>query len=277
MDYDRIMQLAKTFQQMNKDAPDAFATFSQLSNFGIEIEPGDHQEQGAPLTIYEWAAAIYGNPDDLNKGNESEIAMNALGLDTDQASDLFFHSFTRIRTAGDIAMMLTHLALTGQVETNIDTLHRIQESFQYLNTDNIRFMADFFEQELSTNPSLYNQKFWGEDMFNNLEQYNETRKNFNCGTPACVAGWTTLLLGNHEPLGIGSKNYSIGGEEINDIAGELLGIHNDAHYDLFAANDYDSKPEAVARTLRHLADTGTVVWQFPEDFPEGMTRERAER
>ena len=92
-----------------------------------------------------------------------------------------------------------------------------------------------------------------------------------------MAGWTTLLLGNHEPLGIGSKNYSIGEEEINDIASELLGIDNDAHYDLFAGNDYDSKPEAVARTLRNLANTGTVVWQFPEDFPEGMTRERAER
>ena len=176
MDYDRIMQLAKTFQEMNKDAPEAFATLSQLSNFCIEIEPGDHQEQGGPLTIYEWAAAIYGNPDDLNKDNESEIAMNALGLDNNQASDLFFRNFTQTRTAGDAAMMLTHLALTGQVETNIDALHRIKEYFQYLNTDNIHFMADFFEQELSTNPSLYNQKFWGEDMFNDLEQYNETRK-----------------------------------------------------------------------------------------------------
>ena len=79
------------------------------------------------------------------------------------------------------------------------------------------------------------------------------------------------------PSASAAKTYYIGGEEINDIANELLGIHNDAHYDLFAGDNYDSKPEAVARTLRHLADTGTVVWQFPDDFPEGMTRERGER
>ena len=271
MNYSRIMELAETFRKMEKDAPSAFTT---VPNLNSEIEPGDHQQQGGPLNLYQWTAAIYGNPEDLNRGNESEIAMNALGLDTDQASDLFFQRYAQ---ADDAAMMLMHLALTGEVETNIVKLRLIDEHFQHLDIENIHFMADFFEQELSTNPSLYNQKFWGEGMFNDLEQYNETRKDFKCGTPACVAGWTALLLGNPEPLGIGSKDYYIGGEEINDIANELLGIHNDAHYDLFAGDNYDSKPEAVARTLRHLADTGTVVWQFPEDFPEGMTRERGER
>ena len=196
--------------------------------------------------------------------------MNALGLDTDQASDLFFQRYAQ---ADDAAMMLIHLALTGEVETNIVTLHQIQEYSQYLNTDNIRFMADFFEQELSTNPSLYNQRCWGESMFNNLDQYSKTRKNFNCGTPACVAGWTALILGTPEDLGLDNQNLLVRGHGISELAGELLGIHNDAHCDLFAGNDYDSKPEAVARTLRHLADTGTVVWQFPDDFPEGVTRE----
>ena len=274
MNYSRIMELAETLREMEKDAPSAFTT---VPNLNSEIEPGDHQQQGGPLNLYQWTAAIYGNPEDLNKGRNSQIARKALDLNHHLADKLFFHRHTQNLTAGDAAIMLMHLALTGEVETNIVKLHLIDERFQHLDIENIHFMADFFEQELSTNPSLYNQKFWGEGMFNDLEQYNETRKNFNCGTPACVAGWTTLLLGHPEPLGIGRKEYSIAGEEINDIANELLGIHNDAHCDLFAGNDYDSKPEAVAQTLRHLADSGTVVWQFPEDFPEGMTRERAER
>ena len=92
-----------------------------------------------------------------------------------------------------------------------------------------------------------------------------------------MAGWTALILGTPEDLGLDNQNLQAGWHGISELARELLGIHNDAHYDLLATNDYDSKPEAAARTLRHLADTGTVVWQFPEDFPEGMTRERAER
>ena len=274
MNYRRIMELAETLREMEKDAPEAFATFSQLSNFCIEIEPGDHQQQGGPLTIYEWVAAIYGNPEDLNKGNESEIAMNALGLDTDQASDLFFQRYAQ---ADDAAMMLMHLALTGEVETNIVKLRLIDEHFQHLDIENIHFMADFFEQGTLNKPIPVQPKVLGRGHVQRPGaiqrdseglQMRDTRLRGRMdrtptGKPRAPRHRQQRLLHRRG----GHKRYR-----------QRTARHpHDAHYDLFAGDNYDSKPEAVARTLRHLADTGTVVWQFPEDFPEGMTRERGER
>ena len=55
---------------------------------------------------------------------------------------------------------------------------------------------------------------------------------------------------------------------------EILGVTDRSHSLLFAGNSFDSKPLDAAKTLRHLvADTGTVVWRFPDSFPEGMTRD----
>ena len=81
-----------------------------------------------------------------------------------------------------------------------------------------------------------------------------------CGTHACIAGYTVILFGT--PEGLAESDG-----EVEEYAQLLLGIGDEQAADLFAPatvfNWQNLTPADAARTLRHLADTGTVDWTRP--------------
>jgi len=88
----------------------------------------------------------------------------------------------------------------------------------------------------------------------------------NCGTVACIAGWTHLLFDDDSR------------KEPFTHAKEVLGLSYDQARQLFYADNHPDKvddgwgsmqapldditPEAAIRTLRHLAATGEVDWSI---------------
>jgi hypothetical protein len=76
----------------------------------------------------------------------------------------------------------------------------------------------------------------------------------DCGTPACIAGWAVHLSG--EKVDVKGTFYA---------ASTFLGISPNTAYDLFiwAEKRLDQiTPDEAANTLRHLAGTGEVRWEF---------------
>lgn len=70
----------------------------------------------------------------------------------------------------------------------------------------------------------------------------------NCGTVACVAGWTNKVF--NTPASAAA-------------AGDILGLSDDVSELLFLPEGWtenDIKPDQAVRTLRHLAETGEVDW-----------------
>ena len=71
----------------------------------------------------------------------------------------------------------------------------------------------------------------------------------NCGTVACIAGWTNAVFKNASPHTPAAAGY--------------LGLEADQADELFCPEgwmDGDIKPEQAVRTLRHLAVSGEVDW-----------------
>jgi hypothetical protein len=75
----------------------------------------------------------------------------------------------------------------------------------------------------------------------------------DCGTAACIGGWTNALLSSPAEF----MDF--------DLAGKRLGITLGQTYKLFMPEDYDvpghyTRAHAV-RVLDHLLETGEVDWQ----------------
>lgn len=87
--------------------------------------------------------------------------------------------------------------------------------------------------------------------------FKMTAFEYSCGTPACICGWT---------------NSTAGRKDLDDYeyAGKWLGLEEDEESELFFPHKEWATitPASAARTLRHLAKTGDVVWEF-EDGEEG--------
>ena len=86
----------------------------------------------------------------------------------------------------------------------------------------------------------------------------------DCGSPSCVAGHAAFISGRWKSPMEGSFA----------IAGDWLGINWIEAKSLFSPKpygegDWNPKPQDAAWTLRHLAETGNVVWRHRyEDFAE---------
>ena len=81
----------------------------------------------------------------------------------------------------------------------------------------------------------------------------------DCGTTACVAGWTVILFGTPEDL----RDY---GNQVSHYAAVLLDIGLTESRQLFLPNirdvSYDDITAAdAADTLRRFAHTGIVDWE----------------
>ena len=84
-----------------------------------------------------------------------------------------------------------------------------------------------------------------------------------CDTVACIAGWTVRLLRPWELYRMTSYN------EIQAMAAFLLGLDMEMADRLFMAKDhpweesyYYMTGQDAARTLRHLANTAQLSWEF---------------
>lgn len=79
----------------------------------------------------------------------------------------------------------------------------------------------------------------------------------DCGTPACIAGWAAWEA-RGRPSAFKSDNCFM-------IGREYLDINTDQAFRLFMPRDWEENkhtPAQAARTLRHLARTGEVVWNL---------------
>ena len=118
-----------------------------------------------------------------------------------------------------------------------------------MNKDNILKLAEHME---SLKPGEYDQRY----LLHPLGP--------NCGTPACIGGHAAWLAGRW------------GDPETNALstAREWLGITTEETSSLFlmqpyGEGDWSPKPKDAAWTLRHLAETGEVVWRHRyEDFAQ---------
>lgn len=96
--------------------------------------------------------------------------------------------------------------------------------------------------------------------------FNMNRFVHPCGTPCCIAGWATW-----ESLGRPQKIEADDDCLIDEQATQWLGLQDMEAYDLFWMPGNlmleNITPSQAARTLRHLAETGEVVWQLDEAQP----------
>jgi len=76
-----------------------------------------------------------------------------------------------------------------------------------------------------------------------------------CGTVACIAGWTCILAGQEEwQRFVDEDAWGLPNFSTPRLAGQLLGISEDDRPELFFCFDND---EALRR-LKHFADTGEL-------------------
>ncbi len=86
----------------------------------------------------------------------------------------------------------------------------------------------------------------------------------NCGTVACIAGWTMAIKHGEAVLQAlrdedGTLDATdVAGENVDDGAKEWLGL--DEKQRTFLFYKWDATAEEAVRTLRHLALTGVVDW-----------------
>lgn len=85
-----------------------------------------------------------------------------------------------------------------------------------------------------------------------------------CGTSACIAGHAIIAFCDKEH----AKDLIKTGW-VSDEAADMLGLDEHQQEELFFANSMvrlgDITKQMAARTLRHLADTGDVVWNFEKE------------
>ena len=85
----------------------------------------------------------------------------------------------------------------------------------------------------------------------------------NCGTVACIAGWTLALLGNVKTQGFTEAAGYLGINRTKDADGNSDLFFASNHPDAFGGVGPLQKisQEQAVRTLRHLAATGEVDWK----------------
>jgi len=128
-----------------------------------------------------------------------------------------------------------------------------------MNVENILKVADAIEQH--SIPELgFNMGEWVGDA--NVNQPDMS--GHNCGTVACIAGWTCAVLTDDI-----NKVYDLDYREL----GALLGINYDQAKSLFIPSYAGVRLSLIGqdqaiRTLRNLAITGNVDWTIEAPISE---------
>lgn len=127
-----------------------------------------------------------------------------------------------------------------------------------MNIDRINALADFISQ-LDFVAPYEDRVGFNMSMFVNRTHRNDEQ--YDCGTPACIAGWATWLdLG--KPVVMKDNDILFNARDYLDISSGMawqLFIPEDLPNDL-ALDDVTQKQ--AAKVLRHLAATGTVDWSI---------------
>lgn len=132
-----------------------------------------------------------------------------------------------------------------------------------MNKKRILKLADVIETEAG-------QHGLGFNMDTYLNSVDKDISGHNCGTVACIAGWTTFLF---DPRGrlrsparaskdaIAANNSSTRTGDFHNTAGDILGLTEIEANELFLPSAFDDPtPAQAAKVLRHLAETGEVEW-----------------
>ena len=119
-----------------------------------------------------------------------------------------------------------------------------------MNQENILKLAEYME---GLEPSQYNQRLV-----------------VNCGTPSCIAGHAAYLAGYLKEYDRFEHDHPKWSLFYLGLARHWLGLNFSDSQHLFSAyplEDEEWTPtlQDAAWTLRHLAETGEVVWQ-PDSF-----------
>ena len=132
-----------------------------------------------------------------------------------------------------------------------------------MNTDRILILANFIE---SLPDERLDMHLWASDGDDeNLDQATATVLH-NCGTAACIGGWTEALFNPDALQFRGTRGlWSPDAPLPKDSAGTLLGLTVAQAHDLFMPPHTsgawsDITPAIAADTLRRLAETGQVEW-----------------
>lgn len=121
-----------------------------------------------------------------------------------------------------------------------------------MNIPNILCVADAIEAGSDT--LGFNMGDWFGLVFPENKDYID-HSGHNCGTVACIGGWTVKLFGEI------TEAVDFEGE-----ARDLLGLDDTQGHRLFYAGGIDARrftsiqPAHAVRVLRHLAATGEVDW-----------------
>ena len=100
------------------------------------------------------------------------------------------------------------------------------------------------------------------------QQYNQ-RLLASCGTPSCIAGHAVYLAGYWGAYGPEENGNPEWTRKNLGFAANWLGLNFSDSQRLFTAyplkdEEWTPTPQDAAWTLRHLAETGEVVWQGEE-------------
>ena len=118
-----------------------------------------------------------------------------------------------------------------------------------MNVENILKVADAIEQH--SIPDLgFNMAEWHSKAYEDAPD----RSGHDCGTVACIGGWTEAVLNN-------GKEFP----SWEDV-GACLGLGAIDSEQLFFGNGCNTRTTLAqaVRTLRHLAATGKVNWHLPD-------------
>ena len=139
-----------------------------------------------------------------------------------------------------------------------------------LNIPRLLALADHLASLAKTGPEHYKQNVWGMDLVQRLMEKRHQNltpqvdwDTKDCGTTACMPGWTTAILGDLEDF----KLYQQMHDEsfvLVQYAQDLLGLSSHQSDYLFTGRTYSHRlPTAweAGLVVRHLANTGIIDWQ----------------
>ena len=143
------------------------------------------------------------------------------------------------------------------------------EDFE-LNITDLMALADHLTSLAKTGPEHYKQNVWGTDLVQRLLE--KRHQNLtpqvdwppgDCGTTACLAGWTVAILGDTQDFNLYEEMHDEA-FVLMEYAQDLLGLSSRQSDHLFTDMPYsDRLPTAweAGLVIRHLANTGTIDWQ----------------
>lgn len=133
-----------------------------------------------------------------------------------------------------------------------------------LNAVNVLVVADAMEHGVppATLGIGFNMNWWYSPTTDPTEEDLSGR---NCGTVACIGGWTEVVFGisHSDPM---------------SVAKDTLGLsEGDANHLFFPRQDigechpYDATMDQAIFLLRHLAETGEIDWELAMSQPTPVT------